>query len=159
VVTTPYTVSSIKTRLTGCHFEIRLQVRLVSSLPWLTAGSAAVHLQWTPASAGLLALVSEMQPSGAAGVFARTCRLELLALADAAAYDVTNPDGSHIRSPALPGSDAAPRVRLSAAAVKRYEASCPFVSQLPALPDLHSALAEGAAAATAASVQAESPSQ
>lgn len=137
------------------HSELWLQVRLVSSLPWLPVGSTAVHVQWTPASAGLLALVSEMQPSGAAGVFARTCVLEMLALTDAAAYDVVNPDGSHARSPSLPGSDAAPRVQLSAAAVKRYEAACPFVSKLPALPDLHSAIAEGAAAATAAHMLCE----
>lgn len=121
-----------------------LQVRLVSKLPWLAEGSTVEHLQWTPSSAGLLALVSEVEASGAAAVFHRSCRIELLVLGDGASYDLTHADGRHTSSAALPGSNAAPRVQLSADAVKRYAAACPFVSRLPALPDLYSTIAEGA---------------
>eukprot|EP00892_Ulva_mutabilis_P006295 jgi/Ulvmu1/4037/UM019_0014.1 len=121
----------------------RIKVRLVSRLPWLPERSMVAHLQWTPSSAGLLALVSDIVATGAAGVFHRSCRIELLMLGDSAAYNIANSDGSHSRSAALPGSDAAPRVQLSADAVKRYAAACPFVSKLPALPDVYSAIAEG----------------
>lgn len=120
-----------------------LQVRLVSTLPWLVESSVVTCLQWTAASAALVAVVADTRASSAVGVYVRSCHLELLSLGDSAAYIVTNPDGTHMHSLALPGADAEPRVRLSASAIRAYEASCPFVSGLPGLPDLHSAIAEG----------------